>query len=188
MARSFLKKNKDELHAKLPALMAASRWPFVRDLFLARAADSRRGEVARQFAASMKELTETLAATDQHFIRCIKPNDRRTPFDFDEALVRSQLQSCGVLAAACVAQAGFPYRRTFLSMLDDFRDLLTLEEQRLAWGGSAAERKAMVRKLLTQAGFADEDYQLGRTMVFGSAGLEAQFAERARELRERRET
>ena len=97
-------------------------------------------------------------------------------------------------------------------MLDDFRDLLTLEEQRLAWGGSAAERKAMVRKLLTQAGFADrrassnlgtprgisrnlaqagfadEDYQLGRTMVFGSAGLEAQFAERARELRERRET
>ncbi len=33
---------------------------------------------------------------------------------------------------------------------------------------------------LPQAGFAPTDYELGRTLVFGSAGLEAQFAEKAR--------
>jgi len=38
-----------------------------------------------------------------------------------------------------------------------------------------------------QAGFPPSEYALGRTMVFGSAGLEAQFADKARELRERRE-
>lgn len=48
-------------------------------------------------------------------------------------------------------QAGYPYRKTFLSMLDEFRDLMTLEEQRLAWSGSAADRKAMVKKLMEQA-------------------------------------
>jgi len=61
-------------------------------------------QVARQFAASMKELTTTLEATEQHFIRCVKPNERRAPFGFDEKLVRAQMQSCGVLAAAKVAQ------------------------------------------------------------------------------------
>lgn len=55
--------------------------------------------------SSMRDLTETLEATEQHFIRCVKPNEARVPFGYDENLVRAQLQSCGVLAAARVAQA-----------------------------------------------------------------------------------
>jgi myosin heavy subunit len=100
----FLRKNKDELHSKLPALMAHSAWPFVRDLFLAREADARRQEVARQFCSSMRGLSATLEATEQHFIRCVKPNGRKEAFGFDEGMVKGQLLSCGVLAAAKVAQ------------------------------------------------------------------------------------
>jgi len=41
----FLRKNKDELHAKLPTLLAGSGWSFVRGLFFAREADAKRQEV-----------------------------------------------------------------------------------------------------------------------------------------------
>ena len=61
-------------------------------------------------------------------------------------------------------------------------------------GGGGARGTAGVRHLRrlmpvssTQAGFPPSEYQLGRTMVFGSAGLEAQFAEKASELRQKRE-
>jgi hypothetical protein len=47
---------------------------------------------------------------DGHFIRCIKPNDERMPFAIEPQMLQTQLQSCGVLEAAKVSQAGFPKR------------------------------------------------------------------------------
>ena len=62
-----------------------------------------------------------------------------------------------------------------------------MRKQALAWRGSATDRKAMVAKLMKQAGFDEQDYELGQTMVFGSAGLEAQFAEKQQSLLAQRE-
>ncbi len=61
----------------------------------------------------MGSLIETLNRCEGHFIRCIKPNDERKPFLLDPEMTRAQLQSCGVLEAAKVSQAGYPKRIPF---------------------------------------------------------------------------
>jgi myosin heavy subunit len=51
--------------------------------------------VSSQFRESMSRLSETLSSTQCHFIRCIKPNDGRTPFNIVPAVTLAQLRSCG---------------------------------------------------------------------------------------------
>jgi len=143
--------------------------------------------VAQQFRASVASLTQTLEGTVQHFVRCIKPNETKAGFLFEPQTVRVQLVSCSVQAAAEVSRAGWPYRASFFDMLDQFEDLMSAAERKLVFSGSDLARQELVKKLMLDAGFAPESYAIGRTKVFGSAGLEAELGERAAELRARRE-
>lgn len=36
-----------------------------------------------QFRSSLSLLMETLNATTPHYVRCIKPNDEKLPFEYD---------------------------------------------------------------------------------------------------------
>ena len=80
----FVSRNKDTLLPKLPALMRTSRSPFLSSLFPVReggkGAAASRPPVAQQFRQSMATLAATLEASTQHFIRCIKPNERSAAF------------------------------------------------------------------------------------------------------------
>lgn len=69
--------------------------------------------ISFKFRDEMQCLVATLNKCEGHFIRCIKPNGARLPFEFDQRLCRQQLQSCGVLEAAKVSQAGYPKRLLF---------------------------------------------------------------------------
>ena len=69
--------------------------------------------ISFKFRDEMGSLIETLNRCEGHFIRCIKPNDERKPFLLDPEMTRAQLQSCGVLEAAKVSQAGYPKRIPF---------------------------------------------------------------------------
>lgn len=50
---------------------------------------------------------ETLNATTPHYVRCIKPNDFKFPFTFDEKRAVQQLRACGVLETIRISAAGF---------------------------------------------------------------------------------
>ena len=190
-AEGFVSKNKDSLLPKLPLLLRGSGSAFLAHLFPEPAggwgAPQARPPVAQQFRASVASLTQTLEGTVQHFVRCIKPNETKAGFLFEPQTVRVQLVSCSVQAAAEVSRAGWPYRASFFDMLDQFEDLMSAAERKLVFSGSDLARQELIKKLMLDAGFAPESYAIGRTKVFGSAGLEAELGERAAELRARRE-
>ena len=114
-AQHFCDKNVDPFDKELLTLMtgcdANADADFTRDLF-AQPASQHRG-IAFKFRDEMKGLVGTLNKCQGHFVRCIKPNADKQPFHFDEKLSRAQLQSCGVLEAAKVSQAGYPKRILF---------------------------------------------------------------------------
>ena len=190
-AEGFVSKNKDSLLPKLPLLLRGSKSAFLAHLFPEPpggwGAPQARPPVAQQFRASVASLTQTLEGTVQHFVRCIKPNETKAAFHFAPQTVRVQLISCSVQAAAEVSRAGWPYRASFFDMLDQFEDLMSPAERKLVFSGSDLARQQLVKKLMSDAGFAPESYAIGRTKVFGSAGLEAELGERAADFKARRE-
>ena len=66
--------------------------------------------VSSAFRAQLDALLTTLNATDPHFIRCIVPNNHKTPGLLDSALVMHQLTCNGVLEGIRICMRGFPNR------------------------------------------------------------------------------
>lgn len=65
------------------------------------------------FKASLIALMETLSVTNVHYIRCIKPNEKKLPWEFQPQQVLGQLRACGVLETIRISCAGYPTRWTY---------------------------------------------------------------------------
>lgn len=65
------------------------------------------------FKASLITLMETLSVTNVHYIRCIKPNEQKKPWEFTPQQVLGQLRACGVLETIRISCAGYPSRWTY---------------------------------------------------------------------------
>ena len=71
----------------------------LRELAEKSATRKRAGFVADKYARQLEELMRSLRSTHSHFVRCIKPNLKKVPVEFDEALVRLQLNCSGIFEA-----------------------------------------------------------------------------------------
>jgi myosin V len=65
------------------------------------------------FKASLITLMDTLSVTEVHYIRCIKPNEQKKPWEFAPQQVLGQLRACGVLETIRISCAGYPSRWTY---------------------------------------------------------------------------
>ncbi|KAJ3833808.1 P-loop containing nucleoside triphosphate hydrolase protein [Lentinula raphanica] len=75
------------------------------------------------FKSSLLTLTEALQQTSVHYIRCIKPNETKTPWAFDGSLVAAQLRACGVLETIRITSEGYPTRWTYGDFAERFVDI-----------------------------------------------------------------
>merc|ERR1711915_500362 len=76
--------------------------------------------VSSAFRAQLEALLTTLNTTDPHFIRCIVPNNHKTPGLLDSALVMHQLTCNGVLEGIRICRRGFPNRTVYLDFKHRF--------------------------------------------------------------------
>lgn len=67
---------------------------------------SHKKSVGSQFRESLNDLMSTLNATTPHYVRCIKPNDNKTRFEFNPKRAVQQLRACGVLETVRISAAG----------------------------------------------------------------------------------
>lgn len=63
---------------------------------------------------------DTIAQTNVHYIRCIKPNEAKEAWMFEPSMVLSQLRACGVLETIRISCAGYPTRWTFEEFADRY--------------------------------------------------------------------
>ncbi|XP_074593590.1 unconventional myosin-Va-like isoform X2 [Brevipalpus obovatus] len=80
--------------------------------------------VGSQFRDSLAALMKTLNATTPHYIRCIKPNDDKASFEFNNIRAIQQLRACGVLETIKISSNGFPSRWTYSDFATRYRVLL----------------------------------------------------------------
>lgn len=128
---------------------------------------------------------DTISHTNVHYIRCIKPNERKAAWEWDAPQVLGQLRACGVLETIRISCAGYPSRWAF----EDFAERCAEKNgtclqapgltQLLArryymlidsndWQGDLKD----VCSLILDKTITEEDkYQVGLTKLFFRAGM-----------------
>uniref|UniRef100_A0A8C3IZX0 Myosin VC n=1 Tax=Chrysemys picta bellii TaxID=8478 RepID=A0A8C3IZX0_CHRPI len=123
-----------------------------------------RTTVGSKFRSSLYLLMETLNATTPHYVRCIKPNDEKLPFEFDSKRVVQQLRACGVLETIRISAQSYPSRWTYIEFFSRYSILMTQHEL------SLSDKKKICKTVLQRLIQDPNQYQFGRTKIFFRAG------------------
>lgn len=134
--------------------------------------------VGSQFRESLSMLITTLHSTTPHYVRCIKPNEEKSAFDWDPPKIVQQLRACGVLETVRISAAGFPSRWTYDDFYDRYR-LLAKRAQLIDWN-----TRATCENILRNS-INDEKYRLGKTQIFFRAGQVAYLEQLRSDTRKR---
>ncbi|CAH9063182.1 unnamed protein product [Cuscuta epithymum] len=138
-ASGFLEKNRDLLHSDIIQLLSSCSSELLQlftSLLLNQfqkstlpsklaVSDVRRQSVATKFKGQLFQLMQQLENTAPHFIRCIKPNNKKLPGMFEKDIVLQQLQCCGILEVVRISRAGYPTRMTHQDFTGRYAFLLS---------------------------------------------------------------
>uniref|UniRef100_A0A672I2A3 Myosin VC n=1 Tax=Salarias fasciatus TaxID=181472 RepID=A0A672I2A3_SALFA len=174
----FLEKNRDALYEELIETMRVSQVISVlptkvfRFSVKVRAArpplkptnKQLRTSVGNKFRSSLSLLMETLNATTPHYVRCIKPNDEKLPFEYDSGRVVQQLRACGVLETIRISAQSYPSRWTYIEFYSRYSILMTHQEAELT------DKKQTCKNVLQRLIQDSNQYKFGRTKIFFRAG------------------
>uniref|UniRef100_A0A8C4QNP2 Uncharacterized protein n=1 Tax=Eptatretus burgeri TaxID=7764 RepID=A0A8C4QNP2_EPTBU len=136
-ASGCLEKNRDSLHADIGKILTGSEVHLLCQVFggkISRTGTlhlpvlkgseshvvSSKKTVGAQFRQSLFVLIEKMAASRPHFIRCLKPNEEKTPDNFQSELVREQLHNNGLLETTRIRRGGFSWRPSFAEFIDGY--------------------------------------------------------------------
>ncbi|KAM3143890.1 hypothetical protein pb186bvf_003941 [Paramecium bursaria] len=124
----FVEKNKDPIDQKVPVILGESTNPIMRELMLINQGqvEQKHGKnnVLTFFQGQLNNLMDTLKKSHPYFIRCIKPNNNKLPFDFDSNEVRRQIRQAGLLEAIQIRKAGYEIRIFHHEFIKKYRFLV----------------------------------------------------------------
>ncbi|GBG28219.1 Myosin-12 [Hondaea fermentalgiana] len=112
-ARNFVDINLDSLNEGLGAYVRDYGSPFAASLMPSPdqpKSGTRALTLTFKFRKQLDELMTAIAATNTHFVRCIKPNTSMRRDIFDQDMVREQLRCSGVVEAIRISRAGYADR------------------------------------------------------------------------------
>ncbi|KAG7216767.1 hypothetical protein INR49_021165 [Caranx melampygus] len=116
---------------------------------------------------NLNKLMTNLRSTHPHFVRCLIPNETKTPGAMENPLVMHQLRCNGVLEGIRICRKGFPNRIQY----GDFKQRYRILNPNAIPEGQFIDNKKAAEKLLGSLDIDHEQYKLGHTKVFFKAGL-----------------
>ncbi|XP_069988199.1 myosin heavy chain, muscle-like [Penaeus vannamei] len=177
----WLEKNKDPLNDTVVDQLKKSNMPLIVELFAdhpgqsapAEAKGGKKGKkssggfktVSSAYREQLNSLMTTLHSTHPHFIRCIVPNETKSPGVSNADLIMHQLTCNGVLEGIRICRKGFPNRIPYPDFKHRYNILapdVMLKEK---------DDKKAAEKTFTKAGLDKELYRCGKTKVFFRAGV-----------------
>uniref|UniRef100_A0A670IYS7 Myosin-4-like n=1 Tax=Podarcis muralis TaxID=64176 RepID=A0A670IYS7_PODMU len=123
--------------------------------------------VSAVFRENLNKLMTNLRSTHPHFVRCLIPNETKTPGEMDHHLVMHQLRCNGVLEGIRICRKGFPSRIIYA----DFKQRYKILNASAIPEGQFIDSKKASEKLLSSIDVDHNQYRFGHTKVFFKAGL-----------------
>ncbi|XP_042212127.1 myosin heavy chain, muscle-like isoform X2 [Homarus americanus] len=121
--------------------------------------------VSSGYRDQLSNLMRTLNSTHPHFIRCIVPNETKSPGKTDAGLIMHQLTCNGVLEGIRICRKGFPNRMMYPEFKHRYAILASREML------EAKDDKNAAKACFDKAGLDVELYRCGNTKVFFRAGV-----------------
>ena len=161
-------KNKDQLLKDILNLVSQSSNNFVHTLFPHQVDqdNKRRPPTAGdKIKASANDLVATLMKAQPSYIRTIKPNDNKSPHEYNTGNVMHQIKYLGLQENVRIRRAGFAYRQTFEKFVERFFLLSpkTCYAGDYTWTGDALSG---TKQILKDTSIPKEEYQMGTTKAF----------------------
>ncbi|XP_062466569.1 myosin-3-like [Pezoporus occidentalis] len=180
----WLEKNKDPLNETLVALYQKSSMKILCNLYadfasideaegggIKKKGTKKKGSsfqtVSVLFRENLNKLMSNLRTTHPHFVRCIIPNETKTPGLMDHKLVLHQLRCNGILEGIRICRKGFPNKILY----GDFKQRYRLLNTAVIPEGQFMDNKKACEKLLSSIEIDHTQYKFGHTKVFFKAGL-----------------
>uniref|UniRef100_A0A670JQQ6 Myosin heavy chain 4 n=1 Tax=Podarcis muralis TaxID=64176 RepID=A0A670JQQ6_PODMU len=173
----WLDKNKDPLNESVIQLYQKSSMKTLALLFADRPpeegkkAAKKKGSsfqtVSALFRENLNKLMSNLKSTHPHFVRCLIPNETKTPGAMEHELVLHQLRCNGVLEGIRICRKGFPSRIIY----GDFKQRYRVLNASAIPEGQFMDSKKASEKLLGSIDVDHTQYKFGHTKVFFKAGL-----------------
>lgn len=109
----------------------------------------------------MQALVQNLLSKEPHYVRCIKPNELKSPAAFDEQRVRHQVSYLGLVENVRVRRAGFAYRQRYDRFLKRYKMI-----SQFTWPNfrSGTDRDG-TKVIMDGKGFGN-DVKYGHTKIF----------------------
>ncbi|XP_024128670.1 myosin heavy chain, fast skeletal muscle [Oryzias melastigma] len=123
--------------------------------------------VSALFRENLGKLMTNLRSTHPHFVRCLIPNESKTPGLMENFLVIHQLRCNGVLEGIRICRKGFPSRILY----GDFKQRYKVLNASVIPEGQFIDNKKASEKLLGSIDVDHTQYKFGHTKVFFKAGL-----------------
>uniref|UniRef100_A0A8C9YMJ6 Myosin heavy chain 7 n=1 Tax=Sander lucioperca TaxID=283035 RepID=A0A8C9YMJ6_SANLU len=177
---NWLVKNKDPLNETVVGLYQKSNLKLLSVLFANYAGSEagRKGGGSKKKGSSFQtvsalhrenlhKLMTNLRSTHPHFVRCIIPNETKTPGAMENPLVMHQLRCNGVLEGIRICRKGFPNRILY----GDFKQRYRILNPAAIPEGQFIDSRKGAEKLLGSLDIDHIQYKFGHTKVFFKAGL-----------------
>uniref|UniRef100_A0A8B9LDS7 Myosin heavy chain, fast skeletal muscle n=1 Tax=Astyanax mexicanus TaxID=7994 RepID=A0A8B9LDS7_ASTMX len=174
----WLDKNKDPLNDSVVQLYQKSSVKLLSSLYASHASSegAKKGgkkkggsfqTVSALFRENLGKLMTNLRSTHPHFVRCLIPNESKTPGLMENHLVIHQLRCNGVLEGIRICRKGFPSRILY----GDFKQRYKVLNASVIPEGQFIDNKKASEKLLGSIDVDHNQYKFGHTKVFFKAGL-----------------
>lgn len=161
-------KNKDQLLKGLLNLFQQSANRFLHTLFPHQVDQDNRKQppsAGDRIRTSANALVDTLMKCQPSYIRTIKPNENKSPSEYNSPNVLHQIKYLGLQENVRIRRAGFAYRQSFDKFVDRFFLLspATSYAGEYTWQGSYEDA---VRQILKDTSIPKEEWQLGVSKAF----------------------
>ncbi|XP_012226345.1 unconventional myosin ID [Linepithema humile] len=162
----FLDKNKDTLFQDFKRLLYKSNNSIISEMWPEGAQNilkttKRPLTAGTMFRNSMIALVKNLTSKEPFYVRCIKPNEVKSPVVFDNERVNHQVRYLGLVENILVRRAGFVYRQRYDRFLKRYKMI-----SQYTWPNfRGTNEKDGVRTLMDEKGFSN-DVKYGHTKIF----------------------
>jgi myosin heavy subunit len=156
----YVNKNRNNVDMRLKEFLKKSSNKLIKNLnlsifsFISKKIKNK--NIIYQFKGQLDKLINELSKQEQHYIRCIKPNDLNICNNFDEDRVLEQLKYCGVLEAIKIARLGYPVRFKKDIFFDKYYSLFRKYNYNIS----------DINNLFSKYNFSKNLYKVGLTKIF----------------------